>query len=474
MHGNSNEERPRDARCSWVFWLISGALLILALIMATGAATLGVISWRVRTGYFEAQQSIAAEIARIRTAGEPLTAEELHRFHRIPDGIADTTPAWMQTLASFDGHQLEADFSSLPAFGGDWLAPLPDPSDQSKVDAVRTFLEKYEPAISASQEAANLPGVCRIPIEFEAGFKDKREASAELHSLIRLQGLKVRMHRSIGEIEEAIEILSSMIATTDALKTQPSGLDYGRRLLALTYILQHVHWLVMEVQLTEDQLRRIQAELEGVQPDGGLTVALIGDRGMMFQEFLSSQSPGVVQLTEGDNTGSLPGLAQDCDMYLRMMAQLIAASRMTFPQSFNRAKLIEAELTNVSAGWSEFERGSRTMTLQDIPVSVKAFWATANSIAKLDTMRAAIAAERYRLKTGSFPAELDDLVPGYLERIPIDPFDGRAIRLKVQAEEIVIYSVGEDLIDDNGQESRDAATKDVAARIGAGKLSGTP
>lgn len=62
----------------------------------------------------------------------------------------------------------------------------------------------------------------------------------------------------------------------------------------------------------------------------------------------------------------------------------------------------------------------------------------------------ALAAERYRRDNGRWPATLEELVPTYLDRVPLDPFDGKPLRLGRFAEGIVIYSVGVDQVDNGG------------------------
>ena len=64
---------------------------------------------------------------------------------------------------------------------------------------------------------------------------------------------------------------------------------------------------------------------------------------------------------------------------------------------------------------------------------------------------AAIAAESYRRDRGTAPASLDDLVPRYLPAVPEDPFaPGQPLRLWVGGETPVIYSVGQDGVNDGG------------------------
>jgi hypothetical protein len=63
---------------------------------------------------------------------------------------------------------------------------------------------------------------------------------------------------------------------------------------------------------------------------------------------------------------------------------------------------------------------------------------------------AAVAMERYRQEEGDWPASLETLVPHYLKQMPTDPYDGQPLRLKRLLDGIVVYSVGEDLIDNRG------------------------
>ena len=44
---------------------------------------------------------------------------------------------------------------------------------------------------------------------------------------------------------------------------------------------------------------------------------------------------------------------------------------------------------------------------------------------RFDLLRIAIALKRYESTHGTYPATLEDLVPTYLEEVPLDPFTGR-------------------------------------------------
>jgi hypothetical protein len=80
--------------------------------------------------------------------------------------------------------------------------------------------------------------------------------------------------------------------------------------------------------------------------------------------------------------------------------------------------------------------------------------------AHLDLARTALAIERHRLATGEIPAELGQLVPRYLDAVPIDPFDGQPIRYRRTEPGYILYSILADGQDNGGrafdQDSPDA------------------
>lgn len=68
---------------------------------------------------------------------------------------------------------------------------------------------------------------------------------------------------------------------------------------------------------------------------------------------------------------------------------------------------------------------------------------------------AALAAERYRLLHARWPDSLETLVKAeLLLQVPIDPFDGQPLRFRPTDEGVIIYSIGEDRIDNGGSIDR--------------------
>ena len=90
----------------------------------------------------------------------------------------------------------------------------------------------------------------------------------------------------------------------------------------------------------------------------------------------------------------------------------------------------------------------------------------ARSTAQLECTRVALAAERLRLKTGRLPGSIDELIPEYLDAVPPDPFDGKPMRLATTDEGIVIYSIGEDTVDDGGSVTKGEGERGLPRDVG--------
>ena len=85
---------------------------------------------------------------------------------------------------------------------------------------------------------------------------------------------------------------------------------------------------------------------------------------------------------------------------------------------------------------------------------------------KLTQLMVACALERHRLVSGVLPEELDELVPHYIEEVPIDVFSGQGLHYLRDGDGYVIWSVGWDGENDGG---RPVAEKDGARGYDSGE-----
>jgi hypothetical protein len=92
-------------------------------------------------------------------------------------------------------------------------------------------------------------------------------------------------------------------------------------------------------------------------------------------------------------------------------------------------------------------------------------------LAKCETARrltvTAIALKRYHLQHGAYPATLNELVPAFLPAVPGDFMDGKPLRYRLRPDgDFLLYSVGEDGIDDGGDPTPASSTTSLNWLLG--------
>jgi hypothetical protein len=111
----------------------------------------------------------------------------------------------------------------------------------------------------------------------------------------------------------------------------------------------------------------------------------------------------------------------------------------------------------------QFERDLMTrpgglLTRLLFPALSQVIETTNRTEARLGAARLGLALYAYRASKGRFPDKPDDLVPEFIPAVPRDPFDGQAMKLKRSGDNLTVYSIGPDMID-NGGAPFDPATK---------------
>ena len=73
------------------------------------------------------------------------------------------------------------------------------------------------------------------------------------------------------------------------------------------------------------------------------------------------------------------------------------------------------------------------------------------TMVRRDAVELAIAVNRFRRQTGEWPSTEDQLVPTYIETLPVDPLTGGPLHFAIVDGQLRVYSVGNNLTDDEGQ-----------------------
>ena len=125
----------------------------------------------------------------------------------------------------------------------------------------------------------------------------------------------------------------------------------------------------------------------------------------------------------------------------------ITFARLPDPKRFHSA-------TNATALAIRAKRRYYTMTGLMLPALEKYALRDANHRAQVRTALVGIAIERFRLAHDRrLPDDLSSLIPAWLDKVPMDPYDGLPLRYKrTSSDGYVVYSIGPDAKDDGGIE----------------------
>jgi hypothetical protein len=92
----------------------------------------------------------------------------------------------------------------------------------------------------------------------------------------------------------------------------------------------------------------------------------------------------------------------------------------------------------------------QVMAFQLIPSTAATFTTKCHSKIRLDATRTLLALRAYQLAHGRLPDHLSELVPEFMDQVPVDDFDGQPLRYS--PEKKIVYSVGKNLKDDGGDD----------------------
>jgi hypothetical protein len=312
-----------------------------------------------------------------------------------------------------------------------------DPNEPATI----AFLSRQASTITLLRQAAALPG-CRFdqdlgnPNSFLAGGLNQVRNAA---NVLKLHALEEIAH---GHAASAIADTAAIYAISR---------HFGER--------QMLIGALVGVGIDELGDSTLEATLPAVQSPSDLAglhmqemrsiermiqQALRGEEisGLAHFVDMPNQSP-VIDTRQTTFTIGLAGayfrvFVLDLDAYIKLLENMQDAAVLPYYQA-------REQMQNIDQRTGMFSSTLRPVLLQFIL-----------SCARVEAMDAcaqtAVAMTRFRLDHGTLPSNLKDLVPAYLDAVPIDPFNGQPIRLRIKPSQWIIYSVGPENIDHGGME----------------------
>jgi hypothetical protein len=330
-----------------------------------------------------------------------------------------------------------------------------EPANQVRLQAELRGLD------GALQDVRQLPDLPqgRFPIVWSPDFvSTPLDHLPQTRAVAALLELDATRRAQEGDIHGSLRSLRGVLNVGRALADEPTVPSQLARTTCLSAALRGLERTMAQGVSDEADLRQMQQLLEDEARQLMLLVAARGARAGIHQLFVALENgdrtlddlaggprpTGLDAVEEMANTRlGRPRILEAHACSLRYVTRLIEIGQLAAEQWLAATDQLERDFADPPPIASMLIK-----TLASLPRTC------CRNQARLRCASTALAAERYRLKHGKWPESIDQLCPAFLAAVPLDPYDGKPLRLRVLQDGIVIYSVGPDREDNGGKLDR--------------------
>lgn len=382
---------------------------------------LSVFAWQA----YRKWHSIQSQMNTLRAEGLPLLVSELDDYYEVPDGVADSTQAWMDALDVVRITESDETAKDLPWVGYN-LDPIPPPDERwDRFGPVRAFLTKNQKIVDSIRYAASQGGQVR--------FASYRFNGTGYLPIVRLMMLAAYFHLHDGDTVKAKQDILAIVALSEAIRGEISLVSQNTRTsIRNTALYVLTEDLIPHGEWADGELLEIQRTLRKLDDRPALVQSLNAERVLCLG---NTKLPATVQYSS-----TLKILA--------MFDKLIVALNKSWFDANTMVAQLRTEATALEQGVIERYRYPGVIDATNRLTHAIGRGAQANAI--LSSADAIIAIKRFQMKHNRLPMSLDKLVPEFLPAVPVDPFDGKPMRYRITDSSVVVYSIADNKVDDNG------------------------
>lgn len=413
------------ARSNW-WWAIAGVA--------------GLILFALGGVWYGGQMTLESELAVLKGQNRPTSAREINNYYVVPEGIADTTDLWVAAIDAVRVANLGSRGSTLPIVGNG-PSPVPAPGEGwAELDQARAFVNELETERETVLRAAKAGGQARFPVDFSAGINTLLPYTQEARGVARLLALDAFVSAHDGKGGRALEDVQGIFALSDALRGEPTIISQLVRIAIHAIGCDAAVRLAPSGMWNDEALKSLQAAIQRARFKEELVRALGGERATTLSA-LDSLPLGPLRQSNGREA-------------LRIFERSVEAYSSSWAENLERQRALSAELSAQSRG--QLARLQMAGVLMILPALEQGAVAGARAEARQNCAVAAIALQRFRSAHNRLPEslqEMESLVPGTTAEggtALVDPFDGNPLRYKVEKSRVLVYSIGEDAVDDGG------------------------
>lgn len=422
------------------------ALLVIGILISMVALPF-VLNMRV-------QYEVAKRCQDIRKAGEPVTFSELSQWMPSPAPEKNGAAAYQK---AFDAKPADVDKSIMTDYNNQLSeAPRHGRWPDTLLTLGQTVLDTNAQRLALLYKAVEYPEV-QFPLDYSQGPAMTLPHLAQFREMARLLALEASLAAHRGDCAQAEKSLGALAVLPDSLRGDPILISQLVR-IAIRGIADNAIQRALELcSFSDEQLAALYQTVQRQEDPEALPRAFIVER-VRSLSFLNDEgrTQSTCPVPKQDNqpppanlkarmAQSISRLTGESLRYLDVMQQMIDISRKPIHEALPAMTALKNKQQESSGGFLYFPN----CTVSGLFTAIEAF---ARSAAETRSVATALAVERYRLKNGRLPAALQDLVPEFTEAVPLDPYDGKPLRYRVDGNGYTVYSISINRTDDGGAE----------------------
>jgi hypothetical protein len=399
------------------------------------------------------------------------------QLHGVLDEIESTDPDWR--MADLEGRRagMPDDLNGalcVLAASERLSRPLPNTPEWLNVEDVpprvryndeqkavlRAEMQKDAAALIEARKLAGLPRG-RFPVEWTRTALDRQPPHVHLpRDVVWLLHADVCLRTADGDYDGALISCRAAWNAARSLGDEPFLPSQKTRLSCRASALLSLERVLAQGQPSPDALKELIAALLVEDKEAIVLTAWRGERASLY-DLMAAHRDGEIK-----NGMSVELSRRDvAARTLQVATQMIEIAKGPAAEQTPRMKELAAALDLAKESETSASDAMAKSTLNSLYGFRQIYL---RQQARLRCAAVALAAEIFRqTHRGRWPETLQELSSSLLPEVLLDPFDGEALRYQVQADSVIVYSVGPNGVDDGGKidEPDPNACTDIGIRV---------
>jgi hypothetical protein len=373
-------------------------------------------------------------------------------------------PWWVGQPTDFVGLANDASLFKSAGERGKASDSRPKVANEAEaLDRLTADLARFEDDLRQLREGSDRPQ-CVFPLDYERQMWRGAQHLEILHGYLRIARLRASVRLAQGRNAEALADIELLLRLADYARRQPWAISGTQGLWIVLDGLQPIWEGLHARRWSDDDLQQIQGLLRGFDFLRDYQATVRNDAHAMadmFEAFIPATH----------RARKVP-VAHRRDDELELLMKTLRALYPTGWSLQDQASFHHFHQVVTSLGVNVPNRRvipipsnshlvlarSTSNPLSPIFIHPKArqMFEDARTLypavqSAIDLAKVACAVERHRLREGRSPERLNDLVPRFLDALPLDLHDGAPLRLQRTTASVVLYAIGANGTDDHGQ-----------------------